>query len=445
MPRTATSSLVRFSTAALAALLLLSAGSARAQQAGLDATLVLPFQDQHVHGSTLAHLPNGDLLIAWFQGDGERWADDVRILGARKKYGGDTWSAPFVLADVDAFPDINPVLHVDDRNRLWLFWYVVIANQWDTSLLKYRVSDDYSDQLGAPQWTWQDDLMVKPGGETERGILPGDPFVASVTAQLAAHEERLGSDAPERFEAWKNETIGKARGDDMVRSGRLYRADGTYEEADLGYPYFRRMGWQTRAKPFVTDAGRMILPLYSDGFSFSLMAYTDDRGATWRFSNPLVGMGNIQPTIAEASDGTLVAYMRDNGPAPKRLHMSTSADGGATWSLPRDAELPNPGSAADVVTLANGHWVLIYNDTERGRHSLAVSLSEDDGRTWPWTRHLELDQSEHPTTGEYPSIIQGRDGRLHATYSYYVPNPDGDGRRETVKYATFDEDWIRGE
>ena len=40
------------------------------------------------------------------------------------------------------------------------------------------------------------------------------------------------------------------------------------------------MGWQTKNKAFFTG-NRLILPLYSDGFGFSLMAITDDGGKTW--------------------------------------------------------------------------------------------------------------------------------------------------------------------
>lgn len=431
--------------ATLSLMLIATTMHTAAQEPVFDAELVLPFQDEHVHGSTIEELPNGDLLVAWFQGSGERWADDVRIMGARKKSGSDTWSDPFLLADVDAFPDVNPVLFVDGQDRLWLFWYTVIANQWSTSLLKYRTSGDYLTMQGAPNWDWQADLHVKPGGKTERGILPDDPFVASVERQLEAYGSTFGDQNAERFERWKERALSRARGEDMMREGRLYRDDGTYEETELGYPYFRRMGWQTRAKPFLTESGRMILPLYSDGFSFSLMAYTDDGGETWQFSEPLVGLGNIQPAIAETESGELVAYMRDNGPPPKRLHVSKSTDDGETWSIVRDSELPNPGSANDIVTLENGNWVLIYNDTERGRHSLAVALSEDDGETWPWKRKVEMDDSENPRTGGYPAIIQGQDGNLHATYSYRVPNDDGTGQLKTVKYATFDEAWIKAE
>lgn len=42
----------------------------------------------------------------------------------------------------------------------------------------------------------------------------------------------------------------------------------------------------------------MIVPLYSDGFSISIMAYTDDWGENWKASTPFVGAGNIQPSIA---------------------------------------------------------------------------------------------------------------------------------------------------
>src|SRR5665648_118663 len=41
---------------------------------------VFPLQEQHCHGSSIVELPNKDLLVAWFQGSGERTADDVVCL-----------------------------------------------------------------------------------------------------------------------------------------------------------------------------------------------------------------------------------------------------------------------------------------------------------------------------------------------------------------------------
>jgi hypothetical protein len=95
----------------------------------------------------------------------------------------------------------------------------------------------------------------------------------------------------------------------------------------------------------VLEGTRLLVPLYSDGFSFSLMAISDDWGATWKTSTALVGFGNLQPSLARQKDGTLVAYMRDNGPPPKRLMVSRPTDRGETWSTVEDSDVPTPGRA----------------------------------------------------------------------------------------------------
>ncbi|MCK4745475.1 MAG: exo-alpha-sialidase, partial [Bacteroidales bacterium] len=153
--------------------------------------------------------------------------------------------------------------------------------------------------------------------------------------------------------------------------------------------------------------------------------------------------GNIQPSIAIKKEGTLIAYMRDNGPPPNRLMISESKDRGGTWSVVGDSQLPNGGSGADIVTLENGHWVLAYNDTEKGRNSLAISISADEGKTWTYTRHLESDEREPQiaTQSSYPSIIEGKEGIIHVIYSYHRRDMNGKPN-ETVKYAWINEEWI---
>jgi predicted neuraminidase len=78
--------------------------------------------------------------------------------------------------------------------------------------------------------------------------------------------------------------------------------------------------------------------------------------------------------------------------------------------------------------------IIHYNDTTEGHHSLAISISEDEVRSWKYTRHLELEE-----TGQYhyPAVIQGRDGRIHLVYSYFVQG----GR--SMKHAVLNDEWIR--
>ncbi len=415
-------------------------------------SIVFPLQNEHVHGPTIVELPNGDLLSAWFQGSGERWADDVRIMGSRLEKGDTTWSETFIMADYPGFPDINPMMFMDTKNRLWLMWYPVLANQWETSIPMYRISEDYENP-GAPVWSWQDILFAKPGDKTERGIQPGDRFVDAAAKQMAEYEvyfkEELIQHIPiekqeylmKRWEQYKSNVDSLAKGKNMIRSGRL--KDGDKEvNARLGYPLSRRIGWQTKNKPVIIS-DRIIVPLYSDGFNCSLFAITDDLGKTWKYSNPVIGGIGIQPTIAITRDGTLSAYLRDNGPPPQRMQRTNSADGGMTWSIAKDDELPNPGAGFDMVTLTSGEWLIVYNHTEEGRHDLTVAISDNDGLSWKWSRQIEYDdRGDLATSSHYPAVIQGANGMIHAIYSYHHKDRDG-GPHKTIKYASFPVSWVK--
>jgi predicted neuraminidase len=200
---------------------------------------------------------------------------------------------------------------------------------------------------------------------------------------------------------------------------------------------YQRLGWQPRCKPTVLPSGRILLPLYCDTFSISLMAVSDDGGSRWYASKPLIGIGAIQPTVLRRNDGTLVAYMRENGPQ-KRIRVCESSDDGINWGPVGNSELPNPGAGIDGVRLADGQWLLVYNDTTRSRNSLAVSISDDEGKTWKVTRHLEKHEKG---SYHYPSVIQGKDGTIHAVYSYSPDDPQQPG--QTMKHAAFNAAWVK--
>jgi hypothetical protein len=311
-------------------------------------------------------------------------------------------------------------MFIDPEGRLWLLWPTILANEWHTALMKYRVSGDY-DRDGPPRWELEKVLHVTPGLEFQQAT---DKHVEALRSKLGEVEE-MGYPR-ERAEAYL--ALLKERAGDKL---------------------FRRLGWMTRAHPFVLEGRRLIVPLYSDGFDCSLMAITDDWGETWRTSNALMGLGNIQPSIVRRMDGSLYTLMRDNGPPPKRLLQSESHDRGETWGPVTDSELLNPGSGAEIIGLSSGRWLLINNDTERGRHSLVVQLSDDEGKTWTWRRHLEYD-TPGPDAGayHYPSVIQAKDGTLHATYSYHLNrrtlprDRDGDPAAKSIKHVRFNEAWI---
>lgn len=413
---------------------------------------IFPLQEKHCHGSTIVELPNKDLLVAWFYGSGERTADDVAIKGARYNHKTHTWGEPFTIADVPDFPDINPVLFIDNNKQLWLVWYTVLAYQWQSSVLKYRVSTNYQQEAGAPEWKWQEMIHVKPDGNTPDGIGRNDEFVKTLNRKYDEFylnlvssgyikKDNSGSITDALWEEARSHYMDIAKGMNLVSNGTDTDEKGEKVKAQLGYPLMRRIGWQSRNKPLIVG-NRILLPLYSDGFDFSLIAITQNSGETWQFSEPIVGAGAVQPALALRKDSSIVAYMRDNGPPPKRLMKSSSEDLGKTWSTVEDSEIPNPGTAADIAVLKSGNWVIAHNDIEDGRHRLSVWLSMDEGKSWPFRKTLVNGVPGSEVRGHYPAIIQGSDETIHVSFTNQIPGPDGKAAVKNITHAAFSEKWL---
>jgi predicted neuraminidase len=375
----------------------------------LEAEQIFPVNPRQTHAPSIVECPNGDLLAAWYRGT-EGPEEDASIHGSRKKKGDSKWSEPFPVVDRKGFGDCNTCMMIDSQKRLWLFWPTIIGESWESSLMNYAVSTDFEKE-GPPKWDCFEIMLLKPADfKAEALELLGDRKLRPPRGAIATGED------PQR--------------------------------AKLNDPLYQRLGWAPRCKPTVLPSGRFVLPLYTDTWSISIMAISDDAGANWYASKPLIGFGNIQPTVLRKSDGTLVAYMRENG-GKRRIRVSESVDDGITWGPVGESELPNPGSGIDAVRLENGNWVLVYND--KGRVSLAVSLSEDEGKTWKFTRHLEQHAGGRY---HYPAVIQAPDGTIHAIYSTFIapdpatakPGPNGkipEFVDKGIKHAAFNEEWIR--
>lgn len=343
---------------------------------------IFPLQENHVHSSSIVELPNGDILSCWFEGSGERNADDVKIKGARLKNGDKQWGKPFLLADTPEFPDCNPVLFLNPKNELFLFWIVIKSNRWEESILKYKKSIQY-ESYGPPVWSWQDIILLKPGEDFKKST------------------ELKFNELPERGVGWGEYA--------PLYEKMLVEAAGDKTK--------RQSGWMTRTKPLLLNSGRILLPLYSDGFNFSIIAYSDDNGNRWKTSEPIVGYGNVQPSLTQRKNGDIVALMRDNGDRPNRVIQSISSDRGENWSAVKDLNIYNPGSSLHTIHLSGGKWLMVNNNLEHGRNILNLNQSLDEGETWESI--FEIENSDNPKDSfSYPTIIYSKKKQIHLTYSY---------------------------
>ncbi|MCR8629652.1 exo-alpha-sialidase [Paenibacillus radicis (ex Xue et al. 2023)] len=464
---------------------------------------IFPYHNEHNHGPSMVELKDGTLFAVWFRGEGERDANNTRLMGARSKDGGKTWTAPFLVYDTYDFPDINPVLFVDSQDRLWLFYYIVLNGQWVSSQPRYMYADlgsyEYDITNGSnPKWHYPEVVYMNVGdtmsgagsyangqwnyrikGSEIRHVLPSKVTAATpldpskyveVTSQYNPSDIRYVTDSfvvemKNEYDKYLNYlTTAKPYDDvyagrsqeiaDLLKNGKyVMNANGigysTYEPpiiknsieraagADNDYktwnPAYNRMGWQTKNKPLEIDYNgkkRLLLPLYSDSLANSVFIYTDDRGATWQISEPVVGSGTIQGSMIQLTDGTVRAYFRSgkldgrNGRLAWHVSYSESKDGGATWSTAKvDPYLKNDGGF-EFAKLANGDWLALHNqEVNRDllksghRNSVSLSLSKDEGKTW---KSILIDEDPlKDQTYQYPSVIVGSNNELLMIYSHH--------------------------
>ncbi len=163
---------------------------------------------------------------------------------------------------------------------------------------------------------------------------------------------------------------------------------------------------------------------------------SEDGGRTWEAGdlvpldrNDFPGKGVIQPSLWESRPGSVHMLMRSTC---GRICRSDSSDGGHSWSPIEQTELPNNNSGLDLVRLAGGALALAYNPVPgnwAARSPLSISLSFDDGWTWPRRLDLESGKGEY----SYPSVIAVGD-EVAVSYTW---------RRERVAFWQGSVDDIR--
>ena len=62
-------------------------------------------------------------------------------------------------------------MFLDPKKRLWLMWPTILANEWHTALMKYKIASDYRGD-GAPRWDVSEVLHVTPGDEFAATVEP---------------------------------------------------------------------------------------------------------------------------------------------------------------------------------------------------------------------------------------------------------------------------------
>jgi len=196
-----------------------------------------------------------------------------------------------------------------------------------------------------------------------------------------------------------------------------------------------------RAPPVRLNGGELLLPTYAECLAVPTFVRSKDDFETWTVEKTwhqgtwfLDHVGQIQPVAVVRGDGRVSIVTRD-GTMKNRVGLIVSTDAKATAFRPtRAMVLPNPGAAVAQVRLADGHVVVVFNNSPDSRHPLSAAVSDDEGETIVAIRDLVTDEC---LTDEcsYPAVTQSlKDGTIWVSYTH---------NRKTIGWVQFNEAWLR--
>jgi len=241
---------------------------------------------------------------------------------------------------------------------------------------------------------------------------------------------------------------------------------------------FLNISTLVKGTPFLYEDGTIGLPVYHEFIGkFGELLQIGNGGEIIDKQRLSFGQNTLQPVILIKNTQHALALMRHSGVGPKRVMATTTDDGGKSWSSTVSTMLSNPDSAISGLRLNDGSVLVVLNNSETGRDSLSLAISQDEGGSWRTIYQLEdqrgstiepekfahraseLAKSTDPgivdatTYGEsaksskcdaqicrfefsYPYLLRTQDGDFHVVYTW---------NRSHIKHVRFSSAWLNNQ
>jgi predicted neuraminidase len=303
---------------------------------------------QYKHPAAIEELPNGDLYIVYYGGEGE-YDGDTAVFGSRRPKRSNAWSAPKRIADTPDRSEGNAVIWHEPGGVTWLFYVVRYGVTWSDSIIKYKYSTD-----NAKTWTDSEILSFEKGMmvRSQPIQLIGGDILLPIYHETGHDKESVGPDSASLF-ARRNKTSNEWSFTKKIHS-RIGNIQPSVVQCDANYllAFCRRGG------------GYGPMP---DGFIVKTESH--DGGLTWspgvdtEFPNP-----NSAVDLIRMRNGHLVLIYNDNSEGERMpLTLRVSMDNGKTWPHVRNI-VNKPGDTAAypfIIETADGRIHGVYTSEER--------------------------------------------------------------------------------
>jgi len=191
--------------------------------------------------------------------------------------------------------------------------------------------------------------------------------------------------------------------------------------------------WSAPGRGLQLQGGRLIAPVtVSDtAHMYSYYLYSDDHGNSWQMSN-LMGTDINEPTMVELDDRTLLLNARNR--TGNRAIVS-STDGGEHWSnVSYHKDLIEPGCQGSFIKYSiEGKSILLFSNPadNKKRKNMTVSVSADNGKTWPVKKVI------HEGPSAYSCLTVLPNGKIGLLYENGKESP-----YEKISFISLDVNWF---
>jgi hypothetical protein len=343
-------------------------------------TKVISMQPEFYHGwSTVAQRQNGELWVTWSGGRVAHVCPFGRVDAMTSTDEGASWTFPRVLLD-SATDDRDSGVLETAKGTLIVSTFTSLA--YEEHLAKATAFADHTDK------GWISKSM------------PQDQFVKWQAAHL-----RL------------NDTDRKAElGEWIIRSTDGGKSWSTRIPSVVNSPH----------GPIQLKDGRLLYAgkkLWAEDKKIGVAESRDD-GHTWQWLAEIPtrqGDKNAYHELhaVEATDGTLIAQIRNHNEADKGETLQTeSKDGGKTWTEPHSIGVW--GLPSHLLRLRDGRLLMSYGHRRKPFGNQA-RLSMDNGKTWGEPILLSGDGKSGDLG--YPSTVELKDGTLLTVWYESMTEP----------------------
>lgn len=162
---------------------------------------------------------------------------------------------------------------------------------------------------------------------------------------------------------------------------------------------------------------------------------SSDGGKTWaehgniRLTPNSRYFGWAENDLFEHPDGRITMVIRADG-LGGMLYKAESKDGGLTWpEFASITPIPNPGSKTTLYNLGGDNVAILHNPNSKRRTPMALWISFDGMKTWPYQRVLQQESVDGPKGNmNYPDGFVSEDKQwLHFAFD--------DNRHRAVHYS----------